>query len=138
MATAGVAWGVYSLRGRGSTNPIGDTAANFLRAAPLGIAVRGFLAAGLRIDGAGLALAVASGAIASGAGYAVWYAVLPHLPSVSAALVQLSVPVIAAAAGVVVLDEDVTVRLVVSSGITLGGIWLALANRPTDVRTLRN
>jgi drug/metabolite transporter (DMT)-like permease len=136
MALAGIAWGVYSIRGRRSSDPLADTAGNFIRAAPLSLLLVGFLAPGLRLDPEGVALATASGAIASGAGYAIWYAVLPHMQATSAALVQLSVPVIAAAAGAVLLAEGVTLRLVVATATVLGGIALALMSRPAVGRSV--
>jgi drug/metabolite transporter (DMT)-like permease len=136
MALAGVAWGVYSIRGRESSDPLADTAGNFIRAAPLSLVLVGFLAPGLRLDLGGVALAVASGAVASGVGYAIWYAVLPHMRATSAALVQLSVPVIAAAAGAVLLAEGVTPRLLVATATVLGGIALALVSRRADVRSV--
>jgi drug/metabolite transporter (DMT)-like permease len=138
MALAGVAWGVYSIRGRGSSNPLADTASNFIRAAPLSLLMVGFFASDLRFDPAGVAFAVASGAVASGIGYAIWYSVLPHMPATSAALVQLSVPVIAAAAGAAVLGEGLTLRLVLATAAVLGGIGLALVSRPADLRSVRS
>ena len=122
MLTAGVFWGVYSLRGRAGGDPTRVTAGNFLRAAPLGVAL-GLI--GLRsasLDAAGLGYAVASGAIASGLGYAIWYSALPALSSTSAAVVQLSVPVIAALGGYLFLGEAITPRLVLASIAILGGI----------------
>ncbi len=126
MAAAGVAWGVYSIRGRGSNDPLGDNASNFLRAALLGAGLAIIFAPALEADGAGLAYAVLSGAVASGLGYAVWYSVLPRMPALSAALVQLSVPVLAAAAGALLLGEAVTLRLAVSGAAVLGGLAIAL------------
>ena len=132
MAGAGVAWGVYSLRGRASNDPIPDNAGNFLRAALLGVGLTMAFAPAMSADVPGVVLAVLSGAVASGLGYAVWYTVLPHMPAMSAALVQLSVPVLAATAGVVLLGEGVTLRLLISTIATLGGIGLALrAGRAT-------
>jgi drug/metabolite transporter (DMT)-like permease len=130
MAVAGIAWGVYSLRGRASRDPMPDTAGNFLRAALLGVGLTVAFAPALSADVPGVVLAVLSGAVASGLGYAVWYTVLPHMPAMSAALVQLSVPVLAAIAGVILVDEDVTIRLAVATIATLGGIWLALRVGP--------
>jgi len=135
MLLAGAAWGAYSIRGRGSQHPVTDTAGNFLRALPLGVALAAVCWAGAGVDVAGAGYAVLSGALASGVGYAVWYAVLPHMPASSAAVVQLSVPVIAAAAGVLVLGEALTTRLVVASVVTLGGVWMALGGRAVTTRT---
>lgn len=136
MAVAGVAWGVYSLRGRRSTAPIRDTAANFLRAAPL--AVLALAAAAplhtARATRTGLLLACASGVLASGAGYAAWFAALPRLKALQAAALQLTVPVIAAIGGALLLGEHVTSRLVVSSALILGGVGLALGGRAIRAR----
>ena len=133
MGLAGIAWGVYSLRGRGVTDPIGATAGNFFRAAPLAVALALALALApigqARADATGLALAVASGAVTSGLGYVVWYAALAGLSSLRAATVQLSVPVITAFAGVLLLGEAITPRLALASLAILGGIALVLTSR---------
>lgn len=129
MAIAGVAWGVYSLRGRGVLNPLQATAANFLRAVPFALAVSVAYAHELRMSSAGVALAVASGALTSGVGYVVWYAALRGLSAMSAATVQLSVPVIAALGGALLLAETITLRLVVASVATLGGIAVVLVQK---------
>lgn len=129
MAAAGIAWGVYSLRGRGSTDALRNTAGNFLLTLPMA-ALMLFLAGGA---GAwtvrGASLAAASGALASGAGYAIWYTALPSLTATRAALVQLLVPVIAAAGGVALLGEAVPLRLPVSAALVLGGVALAVTSR---------
>jgi len=129
MALAGVSWGIYTLRGRGATDPIGATARNFGFGLPLaliawvvGVGVSG----GVHADPRGLALAAASGGIASGIGYAVWYTALPLLTATRAAVLQLSVPAITAALAVVVLGESVSARLVLSSIAVLGGIAIVL------------
>jgi drug/metabolite transporter (DMT)-like permease len=129
MATAGAAWGVYSLRGRGNANPLAQTAGNFLRVLPFIAAVNLLLVTRVHAGARGLGLAVASGALASGLGYVVWYAALRALTATRAAVVQLAVPVLAAAGGVVFLSETVTPRLAASSVLVLGGIGLALAGR---------
>jgi len=126
MLGAGIAWGVYSLRGRGAADPASTTAGNFLRAAPLGVALSLAMLPWARLDGLGVGYAVLSGALASGAGYAVWYAALRGLTATRAATVQLSVPVIAALGGVVLLGEPITLRLVLASAATLGGIALVV------------
>lgn len=128
MLAAGMAWGWYSLLGRSSKEPIVTTAGNFLRAVPLALAV--FVVVGrINLDPAGLVLAALSGALASGVGYAVWYAVLPALTAARAASVQLSVPVITAMGAVMMLGEVVTLRLVVASIAVLGGIALVIVAR---------
>jgi drug/metabolite transporter (DMT)-like permease len=129
MAVAGVAWGMYSLLGRGEADPLGTTADNFLYAVPLAVAVNFFFWSDVNTSWYGVTLAVLSGAIASGLGYVLWYAVLAGMPATRAATAQLSVPVIAALGGVVLLSEPVTLRLVVSSVATLGGIALVLLQR---------
>ena len=132
MAASGVAWGVYSLRGRSTADATAATASNFLRAAPMAVALGAALAlsgAAVRPDGRGLAYAVLSGAVTSGLGYVVWYAVLPALRATSAATVQLSVPVLAALGGVALLGEPVTLRLALAAVAVLGGIALVLRGR---------
>jgi drug/metabolite transporter (DMT)-like permease len=129
MAVAGVAWGMYSLLGRGEADPLGTTADNFLYAVPLAVAVNVFFWSDVHTSWYGVTLAILSGAIASGLGYALWYAVLAGMPATRAATAQLSVPVIAALGGVVLLSEPMTLRLVVSSVATLGGIALVLLQR---------
>ncbi|MGH8620352.1 MAG: DMT family transporter [Burkholderiales bacterium] len=126
MLGAGVAWGVYSLRGKGAGDPIRVTAGNFLRAIPFAAVLSVATNAGARVDGAGIAYAVASGALASGLGYAIWYAVLPALRATNAATVQLSVPLIAAFGGILFLAEPLTVRLALASVAILGGIGLVI------------
>ncbi|TCO81269.1 threonine/homoserine efflux transporter RhtA [Plasticicumulans lactativorans] len=129
MLGAGVAWGVYSLRGRGAGDPTHVTAGNFLRAVPIGIALSALTWAHRSLDGAGVGYAVASGALASGVGYAIWYTALPALKATSAATVQLSVPVIAAVGGIIFLGEPLTLRLLLASAAILGGIALVILNR---------
>jgi drug/metabolite transporter (DMT)-like permease len=129
MAGAGVAWGGYSLRGRGATDPLAATAASFIRAAPLGVLLALVFAARAQADARGVGLAVASGALTSGLGYVVWYAALRHLTSLRAAVVQLSVPLIAAVGGVFLLGEAFTLRLGVAALAILGGIALVLGSR---------
>jgi drug/metabolite transporter (DMT)-like permease len=129
MAAAGVAWGVYSLRGRGGGEPVAASARNFIRATPLAFAVSLVFAAEARMSPPGVLLAVASGALTSGLGYVLWYAALPHLGSLRAATVQLSVPPLAALGGVLLLGEAATLRLGVASTAILGGIGLVLLAR---------
>jgi drug/metabolite transporter (DMT)-like permease len=125
MATAGAAWGVYSIRGRGSIDPTQDNAGNFLRACLLGAGLAVAFVPALTADPLGVTYALMSGAIASGVGYALWYTVLPHMATTSAGLVQLSVPVLAAAAGVLLLGEALTWRLVAAAAAIVGGNALA-------------
>jgi len=129
MAAAGIAWGFYSLLGRNVVDPLAATAKNFIFAVPPVLLVSLFFLDDLNLSPQGIALAIASGAIASGCGYVIWYAALPGLTAIRAATVQLSVPVIAAAFGVVLLSEDITLRLVLASLATLGGVVIVLMQR---------
>ncbi|HWM26777.1 MAG TPA: DMT family transporter [Chthoniobacterales bacterium] len=126
MLGAGVAWGVYSLRGKAAGDPVTTTAGNFLRAVPLAALLSLALFPWSRLDWAGIGYAVISGAIASGAGYVIWYTALPSLKAASAATVQLSVPVLAAAGGILLLGEPLTFRFLLSSTAILGGIALVV------------
>lgn len=129
MALAGVAWGVYSLRGRGERDALAGTTFNFVRTVPLvlGLAILGL--AQPNVSAYGAMLALISGAVTSGIGYAVWYSVLPALSTLQAAMVQLAVPVIAALGGVLLLSEALSVRMVIAGALVLGGIALSLAGR---------
>jgi drug/metabolite transporter (DMT)-like permease len=129
MAVSGVAWGAYSLYGRGETNPTAATAGNFIRAAPFMLLIAVVLWPNLQGDTEGLLLAVASGALASGVGYAIWYAALPGLMASTAATVQLTVPAIAAVGGVLFLGETATFRLMVAGALILGGVAIAIQGR---------
>lgn len=126
MISAGMAWGVYSLRGKGTGDPAAATAGNFLRTVPITLVLSFILLGDARWDQAGICYAVASGAVASGIGYAIWFAALPGLKAASAATVQLSVPVIAAIGGILFLGESLTLRLVLASVTILGGIALVI------------
>lgn len=129
MLGAGVAWGIYSLRGRGAGDPTRVTAGNFLRAVPIAAALSMAMVDRSSLDSTGITYAVASGALASGIGYAIWYTVLPALKAAKAATVQLSVPVIAALGGIVILGEPLTLRLMLSSIAILGGIALVIMEK---------
>lgn len=129
MLLAGVAWGIYSLRGKGAGDPLQVTSGNFLRTVPVAAALSVFMLNGAALDIAGFGYAVASGALASGIGYAIWYTALPSLKATHAATVQLSVPVIAALGGVVFLGEPITPRLALASAAILGGIALVILER---------
>jgi drug/metabolite transporter (DMT)-like permease len=129
MLGAGLAWGIYSLRGKGGGDATRVTAGNFLRAVPIAAALSLLLHEGASLDSAGFWYAVASGALASGIGYAIWYTALPALKSTHAATVQLSVPVIAALGGVVLLGEPLTLRLLLASVAILGGIALVILEK---------
>jgi drug/metabolite transporter (DMT)-like permease len=127
MVGAGVAWGVYSLRGKGAADPLATTAGNFLRTVPFAAGLSLLLLSLVRADVQGMAYAIASGALTSGVGYAIWYAALRGLTATSAATVQLSVPVIAAIGGIMLLGEPITWRLLGASTAILGGIALVIA-----------
>lgn len=129
MTIAGIAWGFYSLRGRTAADPMESTAYNFIYSVPLAVAASLIFINDFHFTLTGAALAVASGAVASGLGYFVWYAALRGLTAIRAATVQLSVPVVAAFGGVLLLDEHVTLRLIVASLATLGGVAIVLSQK---------
>lgn len=129
MAVAGIAWGIYSLLGRQAADPTRATAWNFLLSVPLVVVTSLIFMDQFHATPFGLALAAASGVVASGIGYVIWYAALRGLAATSAATVQLSVPVIAAIGGVVLLSEDLTLRLLIASAATLGGVAIVLMQR---------
>jgi drug/metabolite transporter (DMT)-like permease len=135
MAIAGISWGFYSLRGRGSLNPLAETTDNFVRALPLVAAASVLALSRFHIDPRGVTLSVASGAVASGLGYVAWFAALRGLTRMQAATVQISVPVIAAFGGVLFLSESISLRLFVSSALVLGGIALAIVSRERLARS---
>ncbi|PYI41215.1 MAG: EamA family transporter [Verrucomicrobia bacterium] len=126
MLGAGVAWGIYSLRGKRERNPVTATTGNFVRAVPFAAAVSIIFLRWLDLDIAGVIYAIISGAITSGLGYVIWYCVLPSLKAASAATVQLSVPVLAATGGILLLGEPITLRYVLASIAVLGGIALVV------------
>jgi drug/metabolite transporter (DMT)-like permease len=128
MTVAGIAWGVYSLRGRLAVDPVHATARNFVATAPWAVLANIVAIAQVHWTFAGVALAVASGALASALGYVVWYRVLPRLPAITAATAQLAVPVLAALGGVIWLAEPLTAQLGIASVAILGGV--ALLMRP--------
>lgn len=129
MVAAGMAWGFYSLWGRSTQDAVGATAGNFVRALPFALLLSVLTLGSANIDAAGALLAVASGALASGLGYVLWYAVLPRLASLRAAALQLSVPPLAAMGGVVLLDEALSGRLLFASLAVLGGVALVLRGK---------
>jgi drug/metabolite transporter (DMT)-like permease len=126
MICAGIAWGFYSLRGKGAGDPVTITAGNFLRAVVFAAGLSMALLPWVKLDLAGAGYAILSGAIASGVGYVIWYSVLPELKAASAATVQLSVPVLAAAGGILFLGESITLRFLLASLAVLGGIALVV------------
>lgn len=131
MSLAGVSWGMYSLLGKNGGDPIASTAGNFLLASPVVLVLwlPALFTGSTGITTSGVILAGLSGAVASALGYAVWFAALQGLDASRAAVVQLSVPVIAGAGGVLLLSEALTIRLLLSSAVTLGGIYLVIRSR---------
>jgi len=130
MLGAGAAWGIYSLRGKGAGDPLRATAGNFIRCVPFALASSLAAWPWFSPDATGIAYAMASGALTSGVGYAIWYSALPALKATHAATVQLSVPVIAAIGGIVWLHEALTLRLLLAALAILGGIALVVLDRP--------
>ncbi len=126
MSFAGISWGFYTLRGKGSVNPLADTTGNFVRAVPLVLIVSIPFYANIHLSNKGILLAILSGAIASGLGYSVWYAALKFHTATRAAILQLSVPIIAAIGGILFLSEEISVRLLIATALILGGIGLAI------------
>ena len=126
MLGAGVAWGIYSLRGKGEKNPATATTGNFVRAVPFAAALGIIFIIRAHLDVAGVTFGIISGAITSGLGYVIWYSVLPDLKAASAAVVQLSVPVLAATGGILLLGEPITMRYLFASLAVLGGIALVI------------
>jgi drug/metabolite transporter (DMT)-like permease len=122
MTTAGIAWGVYSLRGRGVAHPVAITADNFLRSVPMVLVVSVVAVSSMTISAKGVILAALSGGVTSGLGYVAWYSALRELTATRAAVAQLLVPVIAATGGVVILSEQVSLRLIVSAIMIIGGV----------------
>ena len=129
MLLAGMAWGLYSIRGRGSIDPLADTAGNFVYSVPMVLLILLIAFRNIQISTNGILLAALSGALASGLGYVIWYAALKGLTATRAAIVQLSVPVIAAWGGVLLLDETISTRLFIAGQLILGGIGLSVLSR---------
>jgi drug/metabolite transporter (DMT)-like permease len=129
MTVSGIAWGIYTLKGRGSKNPIMDTAFNFLRTLPFVIILAIITIKYAHYSSEGILLAVLSGSIASGIGYMIWYTALSGLSVTQAAVLQLLVPVIAAVGGVIFVSESISFRLTVSSAMILGGILMVVLGR---------
>ena len=136
MLSAGVAWGIYSLRGKGNEDPAGTTAGNFLRAIPFAVLVSVAAIKQHHFDSLGATYAVLSGAITSGLGYVIWYTALPALKATSAATVQLSVPVLTAAGGILLLGEPLTFRFLLASVAVLGGILLVIIEKTRQIPEL--
>ena len=129
MATAGVCWGIYSLAGRRSRDPLGATAGNFVRATAFGLIFAAALSASSHVTAAGVWLAAASGSLASGVGYTLWYAALPSLPAWRAAVVQLVVPILTAVAAAPLLGEAITMRLAIAAALVTAGVGLTVRTK---------
>jgi len=129
MSIAGIAWGIYTLKGRGSDSPLGDTAYNFFRSVPLVLVLVIITLKDMRLSPEGALLAILSGGIASGVGYAIWYMALRGLSAMVAAVVQLLVPVIAALGGVIFVSEIISIDLIVSGVLILGGIGVVVLGK---------
>lgn len=129
MTIAGIAWGIYTLRGRGSRNPLMDTAYNFFRTTPLVILLAIITLNNMHYSSTGILLALIAGGITSGIGYTIWYIALGYLSSTQAAVLQLSVPIIAAVGGVIFVSEPITSRLTISSTLVLGGILIVVLGK---------
>jgi len=137
MFAAGFAWGVYSLRGKGTATPVWATTGNFVRTVPMAAVASLVALSWVHVERAGIVLAVASGALTSGLGYVLWYRAIRDLTTIRAAMVQLLVPVLAAFGGVVFLVEQVSLRLVVASTLILGGVLMAVWTRSSTARNKR-
>jgi drug/metabolite transporter (DMT)-like permease len=135
MLGAGVAWGIYSLRGKNAADAITATTGNFLRAVPFAALVSLIMLSKVHLDTLGIIYAVISGAITSGIGYVMWYTALPNLKAVTAATVQLGVPVLAATGGILFLNEPITSRYFIASVAVIGGITMVVFEKRRASRT---
>lgn len=129
MSIAGIAWGFYTLNGKNSLQPLFDTAFNFFRTVPFLLVLAPFLFSSMQLSLKGVLLAVASGALASGLGYTIWYSALRGLSATQAAVLQLLVPVIAALGGTIFVNELISLRLIIASAVVLGGILLVIIGK---------
>ena len=135
MAAAGMSWAAYTMRGKGSVDPLADTTGNFVRSLPLAAIIAVIYLPNLHLTPNGWLLAIISGAITSGVGYTIWYSVVKHHTTTRAAVLQLSVPIIAAAIGIVFLGEIATATLFIAAAMILGGIGLTIFGRNAEART---
>jgi len=129
MTVAGISWGIYTLKGRGSKSPLMDTAYNFFRTTPLVVLLAISTINNINYSSEGIILALLSGGITSGIGYTIWYIALGGLSSTQAAVLQLSVPVIAALGGIIFVSETITFRLTISAAMVLGGILIVVLGK---------
>jgi drug/metabolite transporter (DMT)-like permease len=135
MLLSGLAWGAYSLLGRGAVDPLAETADNFLRSVPLVLLLALPFVGQIRWDATGALYAILSGALTSGLGYAIWYSALRGLGAMQAASLQLSVPILAAIAGVLLLSEPLSVRMLIAAVAVIGGLAIVLKARASKTRT---
>jgi len=129
MLSSGIAWGLYTLQGRGTSDPVLETAHNFMRTSPLVFLLMVIFSGQLSFNSYGIILAVISGSITSALGYVLWYQAVKHLSTIQAGAIQLLVPVLAAGAGIILLSEQLTVRFIISSLLILGGIAVVISRR---------
>ena len=137
MTVSGIAWGIYTLMGRASKNPMMNTANNFFRTIPLVSILALLTISQAQVSITGIILAVLSGALASGVGYTIWYIALGGLSSTQAAVLQLLVPLIAATGGVIFVSEEITLRLLISAGIILTGILLVISGKYYSMKVIK-
>jgi drug/metabolite transporter (DMT)-like permease len=138
MCIAGIAWGVYSIRGKGASAPVPMTAGNFLRSAPMALAASAVAFSSVHLESSGIMLALISGTTTSGLGYVLWYKALRSLTTTQASVVQLLVPALAALGGVAFLSEQVSIRLICASTLMLGGVAMAVLKSPSCAESCRN
>jgi drug/metabolite transporter (DMT)-like permease len=129
MCISGMAWGVYSIRGKNVSAPVAMTTGNFTRSAPMAILASAVTFSTVHLESLGILLALISGVVTSGLGYILWYMALRHLTTTQASVLQLMVPVLAAYGGVTFLSEQASVRLIASSALILGGVALVVMRR---------
>lgn len=134
MGAAGFCWGIYTVIGKLSKSPLSDTAGNFVKSVPMILIASAAFAGQINLSARGFSLAVASGAIASGIGYALWYSVLPNLNATRAAILQLSVPILTAFGGIFLLGENFSLRLLTAAALIVGGITLSIYGRKPEVK----
>jgi len=135
MTVSGISWGIYTLKGRNSKNPLMDTTYNFVRSIPFVVILAAFTMHNASYSSEGIILALVSGAITSGVGYTIWYIALGGLSSTQAAVIQLSVPVIAAIGGVIFVSEVITIRLIISATVVLSGILMVVLGKAYFAQT---
>ena len=138
MCIAGIAWGVYSIRGKGVSAPVPMTAGNFLRSAPMALMASAAWFSSIHLEPSGILLALISGTVTSGLGYVLWYKALRSLTTTQASVVQLLVPVLAALGGVGFLSEQVSIRLICASTLILGGVSMAVSKSPSCAESCQN